>query len=113
MKYNFVKAGDHLVNLDFIASIDTKELQNLKLTLNFFSGNTETVEGLDAIEIVMKANPAMFEGKRMNFPKRSWIVHNLIAHPIMQILALIGLKRQAMWIHDSTIPRPLGIYNAK
>ena len=113
MKYNFIKVGNDLYNLEFIASINAEKIQNLKLTLIFFSGNMVEVEGLDTIEIIMKANPSLFEGKRMNFPKNKWIIHNIVAHPIMQFLALFGLKHWAMWIHDVTIPRPTGKYHAK
>jgi len=35
---------------------------------------------------------------------RSWFVHNLFAHPAMQILNMVGLHRAAEYVHDSTLP---------
>lgn len=43
----------------------------------------------------------------LNKPSRlykNWIVHNIIAHPIMQILMLLGLNEVATYIHDNTLP---------
>jgi hypothetical protein len=35
---------------------------------------------------------------------KNWFVHNIFAHPVMQILNMIGLKRLANMVHDRTIP---------
>lgn len=34
----------------------------------------------------------------------SWSVHNLLAHPLSELLFLVGLERAARWVHDATIP---------
>lgn len=39
----------------------------------------------------------------MNRPDM-WTVHNMIAHPISEVLYLVGLIRLSHWIHDVTIP---------
>jgi hypothetical protein len=39
----------------------------------------------------------------MNKPDM-WTVHNMIAHPISEVLYLLGLQRWSNWIHDATIP---------
>lgn len=36
---------------------------------------------------------------------RNWPMHNIIAHPIMEICSWIKLKRLSMWIHDVTLPQ--------
>lgn len=36
--------------------------------------------------------------------KIMWAVHNIIGHPIMEILRILGLKRLGDWVHDSTLP---------
>lgn len=36
-----------------------------------------------------------------------WTLHNLIAHPISEILWLIYLERASHWIHEVTIPEHL------
>lgn len=105
----FTKVGNNIINLEMVASIDCSEIEKLILKINFFSGNTEIIEGLDAIELLMLVKPSMIEGKRLKFPKHMWVIHNLIAHPIMQILCLIGFKKQGIWVHEVTIPRPIGV----
>jgi hypothetical protein len=37
-----------------------------------------------------------------------WAIHNLFAHPLMQILAWFRLYKQAIWIHNITVPKPRG-----
>ena len=43
------------------------------------------------------------------WPKYLWLVHNLIAHPLMAILALFGLYKLAFLIHDKTLPKPIDV----
>lgn len=64
-------------------------------------------EGIAAIDLAMRLGPQVLEGNPdFKFAKRSWAFHNLIAHPIMQLLALFGLTKLGLKIHDMTIPRP-------
>jgi hypothetical protein len=35
-----------------------------------------------------------------------WSVHNLFAHPIMEMLHLVGLSSLGNKLHDFTIPEP-------
>jgi hypothetical protein len=37
-------------------------------------------------------------------PRFRWSIHNLIAHPMSEILYLIGLEKASNMIHDCTIP---------
>tara|TARA_S200000501_G_scaffold101612_1_gene95101 strand:- start:362 stop:568 length:207 start_codon:yes stop_codon:yes gene_type:complete len=34
-----------------------------------------------------------------------WAPHNLIAHPLMEILFQVGLERASEYVHEITIPR--------
>ena len=36
-----------------------------------------------------------------------YTIHNLVAHPIMEILHLIGLSSLGDKIHDNTLPLPV------
>lgn len=36
---------------------------------------------------------------------KNWFVHNMFAHPAMQLLRMIGLGRLGDKIHDYTIPK--------
>ena len=39
-------------------------------------------------------------------PKRfQWTIHNLIAHPLMEILFQLGFKKLSELVHDSTVPK--------
>lgn len=33
-----------------------------------------------------------------------WAVHNLIGHPVMEILGWFGMYELGGWIHDATVP---------
>lgn len=37
---------------------------------------------------------------------KNWTVHNLIGHPWMQILYMLGCPTIAQKIHDATLPEP-------
>jgi len=41
---------------------------------------------------------------KTNYPKMLWAVHNIVAHPLYEILSLVGLKKWGDWIHDITVP---------
>lgn len=32
-------------------------------------------------------------------------IHNMIGHPLMEVLHLIGLDAASQWIHDVTLPK--------
>jgi hypothetical protein len=34
----------------------------------------------------------------------AWSLHNLVAHPISEILYLMGAHKAADWVHDKTVP---------
>ena len=104
----FFKAGDKIFNVDDINRIYTANIEQLEILVRMKDDTRVEVTGLEAIDLMMMVKPSVFEGRRMRFPKRMWIIHNLIAHPLMQILALIGFRKQALWLHEVTIPRPLG-----
>ena len=33
-----------------------------------------------------------------------WTLHNVVAHPLGELLYLVGFERAGNWIHDVTIP---------
>lgn len=35
---------------------------------------------------------------------KNWTVHNLFAHPAMELCSLVGLRDLGNWIHDATVP---------
>ena len=37
-----------------------------------------------------------------------YTIHNIVGHPLMEILNLLGLQAQAEWIHNRTLPNEDG-----
>lgn len=35
---------------------------------------------------------------------KNWFVHNMFAHPLMQLLSMVGCTRLGEAIHDCTVP---------
>ncbi len=38
---------------------------------------------------------------------RTWTFHNIVAHPLMQVLRLVGCNKAGRWVHDATIPKDI------
>lgn len=34
----------------------------------------------------------------------AWGFHNIVGHPIMGVLQLLGCKKAGQWVHDATLP---------
>ena len=101
----FVRAGSRLIAVGAIRSADFSEIESLRVTIVHAEG-TDVADGIHAIEALMELKPSALEGRRLRWAKRAWMLHNLVGHPLMQILALLRLYRQALRIHDATVPRP-------
>lgn len=104
----FIKTGTHLVPIRQIVSADYSRIEELRLVLTDKRGNSFEVEGPDALEAVMLMNPACLEGKRLRWARHRWALHNLVGHPLMQVLAFLGFPRLGVKIHDATVPKPGG-----
>lgn len=46
----------------------------------------------------------MITGKRKGPKWFWWAVHNIIAHPLSEVLYWIRLSKAGNWIHDNTLP---------
>lgn len=103
----FIKNGTYLLPLERIERADYSRIEELILVVAH-DGVETTLEGIDALEAAMLINPACLEGRRMRWARHAWLVHNLVGHPIMQVLVLLGMRRLALHLHDATVPRPLG-----
>lgn len=105
---NFLKLDTKIVSIDDISSIDYSKLENeYKITIITKQGEEGIATELNAIECLMQIKPSALEGKRLKWAKRAWYIHNLIGHPLMQILAMFGFYKKAFWIHDITVPKPI------
>jgi hypothetical protein len=101
----FLLAGPRLIRLGAIRWVDFSEIERLRIVVHHDEG-ADTVAGIQAIEALMLLKPSALENRRLRWKKGAWILHNLVGHPLMQILAFFRLYRLAMKAHDGTVPRP-------
>ena len=105
----FLKAGDIIIPVVSVESVDISMIETGYVDVFYEGGKTARAHGFDAFEIVMQLRPAAIEGRRLQWAKNAWAFHNLIAHPLMQILVWFGFKKLAIHLHDATVPRPLSV----
>ena len=103
-----VKAGDHIIPIVWVEDINIETIEQGFITITTYKGVEYKSYGFDAIETIMAFKPSALEGRRLKWKKNAWFFHNMIAHPIVQILASLGFKRQAVKFHDWTTPTPRG-----
>lgn len=103
----FIKAGETIVPVTAVERLDVHELEQGVVSL-VAHGQSYTLTGFDAFEAVLLLHPAALEGRRLRWPRHAWAFHNLVAHPLMQLLVWLGFRRVGLWLHDVTVPRPVG-----
>lgn len=101
----FIKTDSGVVKIDTIEYLDDRDIENLRLVV-YHKHGVDVVTGFFAIELLWQIKPSALEGKRLHWRKHVWSIHNLFAHPLMQLLAYCRLYKWAMWIHDVTAPKP-------
>lgn len=109
----FLKCDNAIVPLGSVASIDTARVEELVIVVVTVDGKSHQATDILAVELLMQTRPGAMEGKRLRWPRRAWVFHNLVGHPLMQLLALVGLYGLAMKVHDGTVPRPVGTKEKK
>lgn len=103
-----IKAGNLLIPFSDVHHLDITDIETGTAILHFRDGRpTIALTGNDALDAAMAMKPSSLEGRRLRWLKNSWAVHNLIGHPLMQILAWLGLHDAAIRVHDRTVPRPI------
>ena len=105
---SFIKAEDCILPVSSIEKLDLSDIEQgiVRATV---AGAVYTLTGFDAFDALMLIHPAAMEGRRLRWAKNAWALHNLIAHPLMQVLVWLGFRRAGLWLHDVTVPRPAGI----
>jgi hypothetical protein len=104
---DYIIAGDHLIAIADIRVVDFTQIENLHIII-YVDDQEFVVEGIQAIDCLMQLRPSALENRRLRWAKNAWVVHNLIGHPVMQVLAFFRKYDWAMWVHDKTVPRPKG-----
>lgn len=101
--------SDRVVTECDVKDLDTSRLEAyFETSVVLKSGEVFHLEGQQALDVVMAIKPSAVEGKNMKFARHAWAFHNLVAHPVLQILAWCGRPDLGFKIHDATVPRPLG-----
>lgn len=107
----FILTDTRLININSITTIDIKNIN--KLELNIFTNVNERpfqATGIRAIDILMQLKPNALEGvKELKWKPGVWKVHNMLGHPLMQILCGLGFNKAGIWVHDNTVPKPEGV----
>ena len=105
----FIRLGTEVVRFDEIQSFDLNCLEELRVVAHL-RDRLILLNGMDAVDAVMRVCPEAFEGKRLRFVRHAWALHNLVGHPVLQVLAWLGLTRLGLRIHDALVPLPKGRY---
>lgn len=107
----FVIIGNSLINTDIITRVDLTNVADLEVVVFIKKLASEDVircSGIQVIKLLMALKPSALEGRRLRWATHTWMVHNLIGHPLMQFLVLFKQYKLAMLVHDATVPVPLG-----
>lgn len=99
------------VRLKDVRVVDYEQFEKQQLIRLKIDGNPQwqNATGFNALMIVYALTPTWLEGKPfIKWKGNSWVVHNLVAHPLMQLLAFCKCYKLAMKVHDRTVPQPIG-----
>ena len=98
-----------VVDTDRIREVDLSAVEDLRVVIALEDPwEAYTVEGIQVIDLLMALRPSALEGKQLRWARHAWALHNLVGHPLMQLLAFFRRYKLAMWVHDVTVPRPRG-----
>lgn len=109
----FVKGGGSIIYVSNIVDIDITEIENLIIKVSLTNDKVIIIKDLEAIEFLMQVKPSAMEGRRLFWAKNVWFIHNVFGHPLTQFFAMLGFKKLAFWIHDVTVPKPIGKRKSK
>lgn len=101
-----IKAGNRLIPIAQIRHVDVTDIDQDCVEIVLVDGGTAIAHGFDAVEVIFQLKPSALEGRRLRWKKGAWRFHNWVGHPLMDLLAMLGFKKQAIRWHDYTTPRP-------
>lgn len=97
-------AGSVVYRFSSVVTADFSRIEALHAVLTLSTGLVLELTGPNALEAAAVLRPSVIEGKRMRFARHAWAVHNLIGHPVMQLLAFFKLYDKALAVHEATVP---------
>ncbi|MBP7134163.1 hypothetical protein KBA73_03015 [Patescibacteria group bacterium] len=100
----FVQTDTALVRLEAIIRVDLETFAaNGTITIHEAT-QSSVASGTYAIETLLLLKPSALEGTRVRWIRHAWVFHNLVGHPLMQVLAWLRLPSLAVRVHDATVP---------
>lgn len=106
---HYLLSDSGIVSVECISYVDISHIEQGSARIYIPNVDREIyVTGIALLELVWLLKPSATEGKRLTWQKNAWIFHNLVAHPVMQLLAFVRLYKWAIWVHDVTVPKPIG-----
>ena len=107
-RVDFGKSEVGVFRYSLVATADFSRIEELQATVTLTTGEELSLSGSHALEAAYVLCPSVVEGRRMRFARHAWALHNLVGHPVMQLLAFFKLYDWAMWVHEATVPRCKG-----
>lgn len=102
---SFIQTDAELIRIDQVTRIDLSNFASKGEIALHHTGGLSVTRGIYAIEALLLLKPSALEGTHVRWIRHAWITHNLLGHPVMQLLALCGLHKAALWIHEVTVPK--------
>lgn len=110
MSREFFRSGDRLIPVSRVSELDLSRLDtHAELRVELTDDATVILSGVAALDLVYQLAPFALEGRRLRWQRRAWSVHNLVAHPLLEVLARLGRARWGLAVHDALSPRPVGV----
>ncbi len=103
-----IVAGDQIILVERVTGINIDKLESDHLATIYTKDGEFVSEGFHALEAIMLIKPSALEGRRLQWKRDAWAIHNLIGHPVMQLLAWCGRGDLGVRFHDYTSPTPTG-----
>jgi hypothetical protein len=104
----FFRYGNILLPISHITSIHLDDLEKTgSIIVEIDYGRIIKLTIVDSYDLLMQIKPSALEGKRLKWLRNKWLIHNLIGHPLMQLLAFFGFGKLGIKIHEATIPTPV------
>ena len=106
-----IQTDTHLIPNYCITKVDLSNLGDQMVTISTVGGDY-VCSGFRAIEAVYALKPDALEGNpHIKWQKHAWAYHNVVVHPIMQIMVWLGWKKRAIAFHNKQAPKPSGFRN--
>ncbi len=103
-----ISVGQAVVDAYDILHVELSRLDHGEVTVHT-KNVVYLLTDMPALDFLHRYHPSVLEGRRFRWARHAWAFHNLVAHPVMQLLAFLGLGRIGVRLHDLTIPKPSSV----